>query len=208
MRDGILGHHTGRGAHAPVPPQPLVSCPRCGNLHAVRDASAHPAPVCEDCARGAAKQLPSSRFHALSDLAIAREVQRTAPGTYALGYLDGTDFVVFYVGRSDSDVGSRLLEWVGAPSSPRAQWLPARLPWQSRSGPQRTAGRRASRRDIGAELDTGYTHFAFDYARSPIEAFEHECRVYHGLGGPHGLDNRGHPESPAGIPWPCPVRGF
>ncbi len=44
---------------------------------------------------------------------IAQIVPRMSPGNYALGYeRDGT-FIVRYVGCSDSDVNSRLDDWVG-----------------------------------------------------------------------------------------------
>ena len=34
-----------------------------------------------------------------------------SPGNYALKYMDGDTFNVFYVGRSNSDVRQRLHEW-------------------------------------------------------------------------------------------------
>jgi len=50
----------------------------------------------------------------LTDSEVDRQVTRTAPGNYGLGYTkdDGT-FVVQYVGRSDDDVNNRLHDWVG-----------------------------------------------------------------------------------------------
>jgi len=53
--------------------------------------------------------------YSLTVEAIDREVTRTSPGNYALGYTssDGT-FIVKYVGRSDSDVNGRLKNWLGS----------------------------------------------------------------------------------------------
>lgn len=46
--------------------------------------------------------------------AIDEEVTRTSPGNYALGRKnDKSTFLVGYVGRSDSDVNTRLKSWVG-----------------------------------------------------------------------------------------------
>jgi hypothetical protein len=52
--------------------------------------------------------------YALSTDEIDRQVTKTSPGNYGLGYTkeDGT-FVVSYVGRSDRDVNGRLHDWVG-----------------------------------------------------------------------------------------------
>ncbi len=44
---------------------------------------------------------------------IDRIVTRMSPGNYALGYERDARFIVRYVGRSDSDVNSRLDDWVG-----------------------------------------------------------------------------------------------
>lgn len=46
--------------------------------------------------------------------AIEKQVSRTSPGNYALGYVkDDGGFIVQYVGRSDTDVNDRLKDWVG-----------------------------------------------------------------------------------------------
>jgi len=52
--------------------------------------------------------------HPLTDSEIDRQVTRTSPGNYGLGYTkdDGT-YIVQYVGRSDNDVNSRLHDWTG-----------------------------------------------------------------------------------------------
>jgi hypothetical protein len=43
---------------------------------------------------------------------IDRVVTKTSPGNYALGYVSNSTFVVRYVGRSDTDLNSRLKKWV------------------------------------------------------------------------------------------------
>ena len=50
----------------------------------------------------------------LDDQMVDREITRTSPGNYALGYEqeDGT-FIVLYVGRSDDDLNDRLHDWTG-----------------------------------------------------------------------------------------------
>lgn len=150
---------------------------------------------------------PISAFHPLSDRAIADAISETSPGTYALGYLDGSDFAAFYVGRSDSDLGADLHDWVGAPSRPRRHESSLRAPWRSRSEALPGLGTRALGR-IAVGIDTAYTHFAFCYASSAIAAFERECRDYHELGGSACLDNPNHPQPPPGSRWACPVHGF
>ncbi len=124
----------------------------------------------------------------LTDAAIDAMLTRTSPGNYALGYLDGDTFMVFYVGRSDSDVKHRLHEWVGAPSSydryapsTRAAWgvhrrglLPLDVAAQGR---------------VGVAVDSSYTRFAYSYAPSAEAAFEKEWRNYDDFGGSDGLDN-------------------
>ncbi|MBS1271989.1 MAG: hypothetical protein MAGBODY4_01125 [Candidatus Marinimicrobia bacterium] len=51
----------------------------------------------------------------LSDKMVEKQAAPDTPGNYALGYLneEGT-FVVCYVGRSDDELQSKLLSWVGA----------------------------------------------------------------------------------------------
>jgi hypothetical protein len=155
---------------------------------------------------GDANAVWMERCHALNEPAIAGMVHSTTPGNYALGYFDGSTFRVFYVGRADSDLSSRLRDWVDAPSRPRRHRPSPQAPWESRSGPLSALGTRAlGRTQIG--VDTAYTHFAFCYAPSPIAAFERECHDYHALGGSELLDNDGHPEPPMGSPWPCPIHG-
>lgn len=59
------------------------------------------------------RSLEMSGPHPLSAEAIDEALTGTSPGNYALGYMEGNAFTVFYGGRSDSDVRQRLHEWVG-----------------------------------------------------------------------------------------------
>ncbi len=132
----------------------------------------------------------------LSDPSIDRQVQRISAGNYALGYMEGDVFLVFYVGRSDSDVNRELHEWVGTPSPFDRYASMAKAPWGRRgvgAHPLRapTLGR------VGNGVDTGYTRFAFSYAPSAEAAFLEECRNYDEFGQSTVLDNRMHPVAPA-----------
>jgi hypothetical protein len=142
----------------------------------------------------------------LTEEKIDEEVTRTSPGNYALGYLDGSTFVPFYVGRSDSDLNAGLHSWVGVDSR------------STRYGPFTKAayGRRRRRcltlgtpalRPVGVVVDGRYTHFEFSYAASAQAAFEEECRSYHDFGGGYVLDNERHPAPAEGESWKCPVHG-
>jgi hypothetical protein len=144
------------------------------------------------------------RLRALDAKTITGAITETSPGNYVLGYLDGSAFTVFRVGRSDSDVGASLRGWVDAPSRPRRERTSSLEPWRRRSAPLPAFGMRASgRAALGA--DTAYTHFAFCYAPSALAAFEQECRDFHEFGGREGLDNDRHPRPPADSPWACPL---
>jgi hypothetical protein len=183
-----------------------ASCSRCDVLHRPESEIAFD-PICERCSRnGRTVELGARRFHALNERAIAGAVRETSPGNYALGYLDGSTFAVFYVGRSDSDVSATLHAWVDAPSRlPRRRSSP-HARWRSRSGPPAGVGTRALGHSSNG-IDTAYTHFAFCYAPTAIAAFERECRDFHELGGIEGLDNQRHPEPPQGSFWACPMHG-
>jgi hypothetical protein len=129
---------------------------------------------------------------ALEDGVIDAVVGRRSPGNYALGFLEDGAFVVFYVGRSDCDVGRRLHEWVGAPSRHRRWASTARAPWAAgRRSAFPVDAPRAGR--VEAEADSSYTRFAFSYASSAAAAFEQECRNYDDFGGCAGLDNHSPP---------------
>jgi hypothetical protein len=146
--------------------------------------------------------LEMNGSYPLNDQAIDEMVSRTSPGNYALGYMDGTTFMVFYVGRSDSDVRRRLHEWVGAPSRYERYAPSATAAWGS--GPRGYLPPGAPALDrVGIGVDSSYTRFAYSYAPSAKAAFEQECRNYHEFGGSNGLDNEAHPVSTPGSSEEC-----
>jgi hypothetical protein len=138
--------------------------------------------------------LQMSGSFPLDDAMIDETVSRTSPGNYALGYLDGDTFLVFYVGRSDSDVRSRLHEWVGAASRYRRYASSAQAAWgvHQRGGFPVAAPALGG---VGARVDSSYTRFAYSYAPSAEAAFEKECRNYDDFGACGGLDNAAAPVS-------------
>ncbi len=169
---------------------PLASCFWCERLHPAE----HPLSVCAACAARVStlRLLEMSGSYPLSDEAIDEALTRTSPGNYALGYLDGATFVVYYVGRSDSDVRHRLHDWVGAPSR-YERYAPSRqAAWGSRRSGPMPLGIPALGR-VGAGGDSSYTRFAYSYAASAEAAFEKECRNYDDFGGSDGLDNEAPP---------------
>ena len=170
---------------------PLVSCFWCQRLH----PGEHPLSVCPACTAGFStmRSLEMSGSFPLSDEAIDETLMRTSPGNYALGYMEGDTFVVFYVGRSDCDLRQRLHDWVGMPSRYERYASPAKAPWgEHRRGPL-PVGTPASARVENAE--SSYTHFAYSYARSADEAHAKEWRNYDAFGGTYGLDNESEPIS-------------
>jgi hypothetical protein len=137
---------------------------------------------------------------------IDERVTRTSPGNYALGYMDGKTFMVFYVGRADSDVRSRLHEWVGTPSRYKRYAPSAKAACGSRHrGPLPLDAPALDH--VGLGVDSSYTRFSFSYAPSAEAAFEKECRNYHEFGGSDGLDNDCHPAAPERVRCICPVDG-
>jgi hypothetical protein len=132
----------------------------------------------------------------LSDEAIDRVLTRTSPGNYALGYMDGDTFNVFYVGRSDSDVRQRLHDWVGMPSRVAKHASVAKASWgvDHRRGSLPVDG--PSLRQVGSAEST-YTRFAYSYAPSAEEAYAKEWRNYDDFGGRRGLDNEARPDATA-----------
>jgi hypothetical protein len=137
------------------------------------------------------QSLEMSGSYPLNDEAIDGELTRTSPGNYALGYLDGDAFEVFYLGRSDSDVRQSLHEWVGMPSRYENYASPAMASWGVRHRGQLPL-------DVPAlapvgNADSSYTRFAYSYAPSAEAAFEKECRNYDDFGGSGALDNEAHP---------------
>jgi hypothetical protein len=197
MEQGAGGDFVG-GQSEIVPEASMqVSCIWCGRLHQVeRPLEFHP--VCPICTRTYPMGLlEMNGSYPLSHETIDEMVSRTSPGNYALGYMNGTTFMVFYVGRSDSDVKRRLHEWVGAPSRYRKYAPSGKAAWGSR--PRRYFPQGAPTLDrVGIGVDSSYTSFAYSYARSAEAAFEKECRNYHDFGGSDGLDNEADPQSTPG----------
>jgi hypothetical protein len=168
---------------------PLVSCFWCERLH----SGEHPLSVCPACTAGLStlRSLEMSGSFPLRDDAIDEMLMRTSPGNYALGYMDGDSFIVFYVGRSDSDLRQRLHAWVGKPSRYGRYASPAKASWGVRRRGQLPLDAPALA-GVG-NVESGYTHFAYSYARSAQEAYAKEWRNYDAFGGGHGLDNEAEP---------------
>jgi hypothetical protein len=138
------------------------------------------------------ESLGMNGSYPLSHEIIDQMVSRTSPGNYALGYMDGATFMVFYVGRSDSDVKQRLHAWVDAPSRSRKYAPSAKAAYGYRRRGPLPLGVPALDR-VGLGVDSSYTRFAFSYARSAEAAFEKESRNYHDFGGSDVLDNEAPP---------------
>jgi len=173
---------------------PLVSCFWCERLHPGDLLLS----VCPGCAAkySTMGSLEMNGSYPLSDEAIDEALTRTSPGNYALGYMDGDTFTVFYVGRSDSDVKQRLHEWVGMPSRYENYASPAKAPWGAHRQKQLPVDAPAPGRVGNAE--SSYTRFAYSYARSAEEAYAKEWRNYDAFGGSRGLDNETPPVAAAG----------
>jgi hypothetical protein len=171
-----------------------VSCFWCARLH----PGEHSLPACPGCTAGHSTlhSLEMSGSYPLTDAAIDEALLRTSPGNYALGYMDGDTFSVFYVGRSDSDVKQRLHEWVGMPSRYETFASPAKAPWGVHLRGKLPMDAPTLARVENA--DSSYTRFAYSYAQSAEEAYAREWRNYDAFGGSQGLDNETQPASPAG----------
>lgn len=144
------------------------------------------------------RSLEMSGAYRLTGAGIDATLARAGPGNYALGYMEDGAFVVFYVGRSDSDLRQRLHEWVGRPSpgGPAERYgSPAKAPWRAhRTGLFPVEAPSRGRVESG---ESPYTHFAFSQASSTEAAYAQEWRNYDAFGGP-GLDNEHEPESELG----------
>lgn len=127
----------------------------------------------------------------LEDAAIDEQLTCTSPGNYALGYMEGGSFTVFYVGRSDSDLRQRLHEWVGMPSRDRRYLSLAKASWGIQRRQRVPVG--APALDRVGSAQSSYTHFAYSYARSADEAYAKEWRNYDAFGGSRELDNEVQP---------------
>ena len=171
----------GRSDHA--------TCFWCERPHAAKRALS----VCPACTAQYATMgsLEMQGCFPLSAPAIDELLTRISPGNYALGYLNGGDFSVFYVGRSDSDLGQRLRDWVGISGRFQRYASQSKAPWGIR---------RHGRSPIDApvlehvgDAASEYTHFAYSYARSAEDAYAKEWRNYDHFGGRAGLDNDSEP---------------
>jgi hypothetical protein len=182
---------------------PLVGCFWCERLH----SGEHPLSVCPACAARlkTMRSLEMSGSYPLSDAAIDRALTRRSPGNYALGYMDGDTFRVFYVGRSDSDVRQRLHEWVGMPSRYDRYAPASKAPWAIRLGGLMPLGLGAPALGCVGNAESSYTRFAFSYAPSAEAAFEKECRNYDDFGGSSELDNEAPPAWTPRSSGPCPA---
>ncbi len=171
----------------------LVTCIYCGKLHRAKNPLEFN-PVCSSCAarNSIMRSLKTNGSYPLSNEAIDEVLTRTSPGNYALGYMDDTTFVVFFVGRSDSDVKRRLQDWVGAPSRYDRYAPASKAAWACRRSGRMPLNAPALGR-VGFDVDSSYTHFAYSYAPSAKAAFEKECRNYADFGGSNELDNEAYP---------------
>lgn len=158
------------------------------------------APACAD----EAVDFHLSRALPLTVGAIDGAVARTAPGTFALGYLEDGVFVAFYVGRADSDLNGGLHDWLGVDGQPGRYAPGPRAAYGSRARSGAPFGAPCPRA-VGVAVDGRYTHFEYRYAASARAAYQEQCRHYHELGGPFALENASHPAPPRESGWPCPV---
>lgn len=175
-----------------------MSCIWCGVLHEPRSPLEFN-PICLVCAprRNTLRLLEMSGVFPLDHEVIERRVATVSPGNYALGYVIDEAFRVFYIGRSDSDVGNCLHAWVGTPTRFDRYAPASKAPWELRSGGVLPLGKPAFGR-VGAGKDTGYTRFAYSYASSPAAAFAKQCRNYVDFGGRSDLDNECAPTRESG----------
>ena len=174
--------------------EPLVHCFWCERQH----RGEHPLAVCPECtARLATMRLVEmNRSYPLTAEAIDDALKRRSPGTYALGYMDGDAFSVFYVGRSDSDVRKGLCSWVDKPaaygrftSGTKSAWKMLRRGRPSMYSPPL---------DHAVNDGNGYTRFAYSYAGSAEDAYAKEWRNYDSYGGRQELDNEVQPSLAVG----------
>ena len=175
-----------------IPEDPHVRCFWCEHPH----RGEHPLAVCPACTVRLAtmRLLEMSGSYPLTAEAIDDVLKRKSPGNYALGYLDGDAFSVFYVGRSDSDVRKDVCGWVDKPATYGRFWSPNKATWRIQPG-RRVPGESPALGQVGND-GKGYTRFAYSYAGSADEAYAKEWRNYDFFGGHHGLDNEAQPDHP------------
>ena len=142
------------------------------------------------------RSLEMNGSYPLSNEAIDEVLTQELPGNYALGYMEDGTFVVFYVGRSDSDVRHRLHDWVGAPSRYDRYAPASKAAWTSRYSALMPLGAPALGR-VGVDVDSSYTRFAYSYAPSAEAAFEKQSRNFDDFGGSCELDNEARPSNGA-----------
>ncbi len=171
----------------------LISCIRCHLLHEACSPLEFN-PICPACTqrRNTLTLLGMTGTFPLDHDAIERRVAAVSPGNYALGYVIDEAFSVFYIGRSDSDVRSRLHAWVGMPARFDRYASAGKAPWELQPGRALPVGKPAFGR-VGTGEDTGYTRFAYSYASSPAAAFARQCRNFVDFGGSRDLDNERAP---------------
>jgi hypothetical protein len=193
----------GQSSFDPKAPELSSCCFWCSRRH----PAPHRLSVCPACVAALRERrfpmglLEMSGSYPLNAETIDEVVSQRSPGNYALGYLDGPAFVVFYVGRSDSDVRGRLHQWVGMPSRYECYAPSTRAAWGAhRRGP---LPRAPALDRVGNAVDSTYTRFAYSYAHSADAAFEKECRNYHDFGEAGGLDNAVHPAAGTGSASEC-----
>lgn len=171
----------------------IVSCFWCDRVH----LGMHPLAVCSVCSSSYAtlRSLGMSGSYPLSSRVVDEVLTRVSAGNFALGYMDGDSFSVFFVGRSDSDVRERLHDWVGMPSRGERFASNAKAPWAV----QRRGQLPLDMPMLGCvgTADSRYTHFAYSYSDSSAAAFEKECRNFEDFGGFRALDNQTKPVSAA-----------
>jgi hypothetical protein len=186
----------------------LASCFWCESLHPAE----RPLSVCPSCVGTYRPRsyplglLQMNGPYPLTDEAIDDALARTSPGNFALGYMEGTAFVVFYVGRSDSDLKECLHGWVGAPSRYERYAPSTRASCGHRQRGPLPLGTPALDR-VGMDVDSSYTRFAYSTTPSADAAFEKECRNYHDFGAGGGLDNEIHPVPLPGSSARCLAHG-
>jgi hypothetical protein len=172
----------------------LVSCFWCERNHFGK----HPLSLCSTCeaSYSTLRLLNMKGSYPLSDTAIDEVLTRTSPGNFALGYMDGDSFSVFFVGRSDSDVKECLHDWVGMPSPSTRFSSNAKAPWAVHQ--RGSVPLNAPLFGCVGNVDTRYTHFAYSYSNSSSAAFEKERCNFEDFGGCGTLDNQTEPASMAG----------
>ena len=168
---------------------PPVSCFWCEQLH----PGEHALSVCAECTvrYSTMRSLEMCGSYPLDDESIDNLVTRTSAGNYALGFMDGDEFDVFYIGRSDSDLKRRLHEWVGIPSREERYASAAQASWGVHNRTHLPGCGPALAR-VGSAA-SAYTRFAYSYARSAKDAYAKEWRNFDAFGGRRGLDNDAEP---------------